>query len=410
MSILRDPAAARARALRGKEHVRRNFLTPRLLRDWLVLFNRLLGNDTAGAEIATGRRAGIDADTAQADRRSNRAPVSYRLEDGRRVARRGRRRPRHRAPQPRLPARRDLDRERDDRRGPRRRGRGERERARGDGARRLALPAALRRHDPAAYDWYYNVVSNPTLWFIQHYLWDLAYEPVVDEGLHHAWAEGYVRRQPGVRRRDPVRARARARRDRLLPRLPPLPRAALRPGARHRTRRSRTSSTSRGRNRTVARAAGTDSPGGARGAARERHRLLPRGALVAELRALVRRLRRRRVDREDGARPRRPARPRQAHPISIDPAEFDELAVAEEVRAAEQELVAHRPEKLILRVDRTDLSKNIVRGFRAFEAYLDEHPEMHGRVDDARAPRPLAPGHPQLRRVPRPRSSARRAA
>ena len=36
----------------GKEYVRRNFLTPRLLRDWLVLFNRLLGNDTSGAEVA----------------------------------------------------------------------------------------------------------------------------------------------------------------------------------------------------------------------------------------------------------------------------------------------------------------------------------------------------------------------
>jgi len=51
--ILSDPAAARERALRGKEHVRRHFLTPRLLRDWLVLFNRLLGNDTAGAEVVT---------------------------------------------------------------------------------------------------------------------------------------------------------------------------------------------------------------------------------------------------------------------------------------------------------------------------------------------------------------------
>jgi len=53
VEILADPATARASALRGKEHVRRNFLTPRLLRDWLVLFNRLLGNDTAGAEIPT---------------------------------------------------------------------------------------------------------------------------------------------------------------------------------------------------------------------------------------------------------------------------------------------------------------------------------------------------------------------
>jgi hypothetical protein len=40
------------RALKGKEFVRRNFLMPRLLRDWLVLFNTLLGNDTAGAELA----------------------------------------------------------------------------------------------------------------------------------------------------------------------------------------------------------------------------------------------------------------------------------------------------------------------------------------------------------------------
>jgi trehalose synthase len=53
ISILQNPGSARERALRGKEHVRRSFLTPRLLRDWLVLFNRLLGNDTAGAEIAT---------------------------------------------------------------------------------------------------------------------------------------------------------------------------------------------------------------------------------------------------------------------------------------------------------------------------------------------------------------------
>ena len=52
LEILADPAAARTRALRGKEYVRRHFLMPRLLRDWLVLFNRLLGNDTAGAEVA----------------------------------------------------------------------------------------------------------------------------------------------------------------------------------------------------------------------------------------------------------------------------------------------------------------------------------------------------------------------
>jgi trehalose 6-phosphate synthase len=68
------------------------------------------------------------------------------------------------------------------------------------------------------------------------------------------------------------------------------------------------------------------------------------------------------------------------HPISVEPAEFDELASSEEVLAAESALVARRPEKLVLRVDRTDPSKNIVRGFRAFELYLDAHPEMARRV------------------------------
>ncbi|HZR91043.1 MAG TPA: glycosyltransferase [Gaiellaceae bacterium] len=52
VEILGDPERARERALAGKEHVRRNFLTPRLLRDWLALFNRLLEDDTAGVELA----------------------------------------------------------------------------------------------------------------------------------------------------------------------------------------------------------------------------------------------------------------------------------------------------------------------------------------------------------------------
>ena len=47
-------------------------------------------------------------------------------------------------------------------------------------------------HAAEAYDWYYNVVSNPVLWFAQHYLWGLASSPDVDQGLHNAWTEGYV--------------------------------------------------------------------------------------------------------------------------------------------------------------------------------------------------------------------------
>ena len=59
IEILRDPAEARQRALRGKEYVRRHFLTPRLLRDWLVLFNRLTGNDTSGVTELAVVSAGV---------------------------------------------------------------------------------------------------------------------------------------------------------------------------------------------------------------------------------------------------------------------------------------------------------------------------------------------------------------
>jgi trehalose 6-phosphate synthase len=69
-----------------------------------------------------------------------------------------------------------------------------------------------------------------------------------------------------------------------------------------------------------------------------------------------------------------------ARPISVDPSEFEELAESETVLRLEEELEAKRPEFLIVRVDRTDPSKNVVRGFRAFEYYLDAHPEMHERV------------------------------
>ncbi len=69
-----------------------------------------------------------------------------------------------------------------------------------------------------------------------------------------------------------------------------------------------------------------------------------------------------------------------AHPISVDTAEFAELAESPDVVAEQRDIEEHRTERMVLRVDRTDPSKNIVRGFRAFELYLDQHPEAHGRV------------------------------
>ena len=53
-------------------------------------------------------------------------------------------------------------------------------------------------------------------------------------------------------------------------------------------------------------------------------------------------------------------------------------ADVESRRAALAELVAGR--RMILRVDRTELSKNIVRGLVAYRELLRSHPELHGRV------------------------------
>jgi trehalose 6-phosphate synthase len=69
-----------------------------------------------------------------------------------------------------------------------------------------------------------------------------------------------------------------------------------------------------------------------------------------------------------------------AHPIGIDPAEFDGLRRDADVLERERELVAGRPEYLVLRVDRTDPAKNVVRGFEALALMLERHPELHGRV------------------------------
>ncbi|HEY6584761.1 MAG TPA: glycosyltransferase [Gaiellaceae bacterium] len=57
--ILADPAAAGVRGRRGKEYVRVNFLMPRLLRDWLALFNRLSGNDTGETELVTASSGAV---------------------------------------------------------------------------------------------------------------------------------------------------------------------------------------------------------------------------------------------------------------------------------------------------------------------------------------------------------------
>ena len=53
LTILADPPGDAEMTRRGKEHVRRRFLTPRLLRDWLALMHRMAG-EQVDLEIVNG--------------------------------------------------------------------------------------------------------------------------------------------------------------------------------------------------------------------------------------------------------------------------------------------------------------------------------------------------------------------
>src|SRR5205814_3423905 len=69
------------------------------------------------------------------------------------------------------------------------------------------------------------------------------------------------------------------------------------------------------------------------------------------------------------------------HPLGVDAAELRRRAKEADVEAHVAALTeATRGRQLIVRIDRTELSKNIVRGLAAYRELLAAHPELHGRV------------------------------
>jgi trehalose 6-phosphate synthase len=227
----------------------------------------------------------------------------------------------------------------------------------------------LVAHDPQAYDWYYNVVANPMLWFIQHSLWELAYTPKVDAAFHRAWRDGYVAVNEGFAAavlRELAREPEAAVffHDYHLYIAPKLVRQG-RPDA------------------TLMHFVHVPWP------QPDYWRVLPRAVRSAIHEGLIandvigfqtERWRSNFIYSTGELLGEDVTQKTVTAPISVDAAEFDDLAESEPVLAVEREIAAQRPEKLVVRVDRTDPSKNIVRGFRAFEVYLSGHPEMHRRV------------------------------
>jgi trehalose 6-phosphate synthase len=70
----------------------------------------------------------------------------------------------------------------------------------------------------------------------------------------------------------------------------------------------------------------------------------------------------------------------RAYPVSIDPAQLRRAAGSQRAAAAEAALLARRRDHLVLRVDRLDPSKNVIRGFVAFGRFLELHPEFRERI------------------------------
>jgi trehalose 6-phosphate synthase len=70
----------------------------------------------------------------------------------------------------------------------------------------------------------------------------------------------------------------------------------------------------------------------------------------------------------------------RAYPLSIDTGRLFRTAESADVEEYEQELLKRRRDHLIIRVDRADLSKNVLRGFTAFDTFLEQHPEFREKV------------------------------
>jgi trehalose 6-phosphate synthase len=70
----------------------------------------------------------------------------------------------------------------------------------------------------------------------------------------------------------------------------------------------------------------------------------------------------------------------RAYPLPIDSRAIEKVATTEGVQRFERDMPARRRQHMILRVDRADLSKNILRGFAAYDLFLEQHPDFLEQV------------------------------
>lgn len=70
----------------------------------------------------------------------------------------------------------------------------------------------------------------------------------------------------------------------------------------------------------------------------------------------------------------------KAYPVSVDVANLQRIANSPWLQGYEEKLRPFCEGKTIVRVDRVEPSKNIVRGFRAFDMLLQRYPDLLGKV------------------------------
>ncbi len=247
----------------------------------------------------------------------------------------------------------------------------------GGGDYRVKLVAS----DPDAYDRFYNIIANPMLWFIQHYLWDLSNAPDIRRHETEAFEFGYNAVNEDLARavvdeieeieRPVVMIHdyhlytlagliRRARPDAFLTHFVHIPwsqsdswrvlPSAIREDLYHGI-------------------LANDIIGFHTWSYRRNFLQCCEDLLGLEVEhdaGIVR------IDkREVWVR---------AYPLPIDPEAVKGVAGRERTEQFEAELLRRRRDHLILRVDRADLSKNVLRGFSAFDVFLEQHPEFRERV------------------------------
>jgi trehalose 6-phosphate synthase len=246
------------------------------------------------------------------------------------------------------------------------------------GSYRVKLVAS----DAEAYDRFYNIIANPMLWFIQHYLWDLSNAPDIRRNETEAFEFGYntVNEDLALAVLEEIDGVSRPVvmvHDYHLYTLPALIRRARPDVFLHHFVHIPWSQ--------------SDSWRVLPSQMREQlyHGILSNDIIGFHTRSYRRNFLQCCEDLLDDVRVERDAGivhvdGREVwvrhYPLPIDAGAVQAVASRPRVLEFERELLRRRRQHLILRVDRADLSKNVLRGFSAFDTFLEQHPEFREKV------------------------------